>query len=105
MFSARDGDEAFGGKRNFVRLHVFHIAWDDFLILRIENEAGKGRKRDYKPAMRNERILPRHGLGCDNTLAARRKSPTTRAKRFIQYAPIFNLGKIDDAIGFYLDVV
>lgn len=62
-------------------------------------------ERVYKPAMRNKRVLPRHRLGCDNALTPRCKPPAARPKRFIQYAPIFNLGKIDDAIGLYLDVI
>ena len=58
----------------------------------------------YVPPLHNQPIFPSNNLPGNNTLPPRRKAPTPRSKRLIQYPPVLNLRQIQQPIwlNFYI---
>jgi len=56
------------------------------------------------PSTANETVLSRHQLAGHDGLASRRQTPSSRAEGFIQYAPVLDLGQVEDSIRLDLDV-
>lgn len=54
--------------------------------------------------MTNQGILPRHSLGCNDTLAPGHETPSTRSKGFVQDASVFDFGEVDNPVRFDFDI-
>ena len=57
------------------------------------------------PSTTNKTIFPRHQFARHNRLSSRRKTPASRPERLVQYAPVLDLGQVEDSIGLDLNVV
>lgn len=55
--------------------------------------------------MRHQGILARHTLIRNNRLASRGQSPTARAERLVQDAPVLDLGQVHDAVRLHFNVL
>lgn len=85
LFAAGEGDEA----------GLYKLARGSTVVI----------ERVSLPSTTNKTILPRHQLARHNSLSSRRKTPASRPKRLVQYAPVLDLGQVEDSIGLDLDVV
>lgn len=61
--------------------------------------------RGILPAAADKAVLACNELARHDCLSSRRKTPTSRAKCLVQYAPVFDLGEVEDAVGLDLDVI
>lgn len=57
------------------------------------------------PSAANETVFSCHQLACHDGLASRRKTPASGPESLVQYAPVLDLGQVEDSIGLDLDVV
>ena len=104
----RVGLTAFGGGGDAVGVEVLLFATGE------GDEAGESQlaseqivdvNRVSLPSATNKTVFSRHQLACHNGLSSRRKTPSSRPESLVQYAPVLDLGQVEDSIGLDLDVV
>jgi hypothetical protein len=65
----------------------------------------RGNQGCFLPSLYNQPIFPRDQFASHDALASGCETPSARPKRLVQDASVFDLGKVQDAIGLDFDVV
>jgi hypothetical protein len=104
----RVGLAALGRGRDAVGIEVLLFATgegDEAAVNKSASSSTASIRRLSLPSTTNKTIFPCHQLARHNSLSSRCKTPASRPERLVQYAPVLDLGQVEDSIGLDLDVV